>query len=38
LGIAALRAALVAAAALAFFYAVPAAGNDQRMYGRELVA
>jgi hypothetical protein len=26
------------AAALAFFYAVPAAGNDKRTYGRELVA
>jgi hypothetical protein len=38
LGIAALRAALVVAAALAFFYAVPAAGHDKRSHGRELVA
>jgi hypothetical protein len=37
-GIAALRAALMVAAALAFFHAVPAAGNDKRTHGRELVA
>lgn len=29
---------MVVAAALAFFYAVPAAGNDKRAHGRELVA
>ncbi len=38
MGIAALRAALVVAAALAFFHAVPAVGNDKRSHGRELVA
>lgn len=38
MGIAALRAALVLAAALAFFHAVPAVGNDKRSHGRELVA
>ena len=37
-GIAALRAAMIVAAALAFFYAVTAAGNSQRAHGRELVA
>jgi hypothetical protein len=38
LGIAALRAALMVAAALAFFHAVPAADDDKRAHGRELVA
>jgi hypothetical protein len=37
-GIGAVRAALMAAAVVAFFYAVPAAGNQPRAYGRELVA
>jgi hypothetical protein len=37
-GIGAIRAALVVAAVLAFFYAVPAASNSPRAHGRELVA
>ncbi len=38
MGIAALRAALIVAAALAFFHAVPAASSPKRSHGRELVA
>ena len=38
MGIAALRAALMLAAALAFFHSVPATVNDKRSHGRELVA
>jgi hypothetical protein len=37
-GIGAVRAALVVAAVLAFFQAVPATGNSPRAHGRELVA
>jgi hypothetical protein len=37
-GIAALRAALMVAAASAFFHAVPAASNERQGHGRELVA
>jgi hypothetical protein len=37
-GIGAVRAALMAAAAVAFFYALPAASGQPRAYGRELVA
>jgi hypothetical protein len=37
-GIGAVRAALVVAAVLAFFYAVPAASSSPRAHGRELVA
>lgn len=37
MGIGAVRAALIAAAALALFYAMPAAGSPPRTYGRELV-